>query len=261
MIKFFTATLLVSLLIGCTEIRLARNTATGPSDLEQPHQVNELPSSQGLSTVEKKKRFFAFLSPFIQQEINIIVNQRNRLIKAINQHNDLLWLKALASQYQLTEYNDYPELLRRVDILPIELILAQSANESMWGESRFARKGNNLFGQWCSTQHCGIIPLNRTPGKTHEVATFKHINASIRSYLHNINTHPAYQKLRILRSQLRHLQRPLNAEILATGLENYSERGKNYVAEIQAMIRINIPLIQNTLVFLPENHFLKKHLP
>lgn len=249
MIKLFTATLLVSLLIGCTETRLSHHTDTVPSDLQQPHQVNELPSSQGLSTVDKKKRFFSFLSPFIQQETNIIVNQRNRLIKAINQQNDLPWLNALASQYQLTESNDYPELLRRVDILPIELILSQSANESMWGESRFARKGNNLFGQWCSTQHCGIIPLNRTPGKTHEVAMFKHINASIRSYLHNINTHPAYQKLRILRSQLRHLHRPLNAEILATGLENYSERGKDYVAEIQAMIRLNNPLMQNTLAF------------
>ena len=194
MLKLFTTTLLISLLVSCTEARLSRNTATGPSDLERPHQVTELPPSQGLSTLEKKKRFFAFLSPFIQQETNIIVNQRNRLIKAINQQNDLLWLNALASQYRLTEYNDYQELLRRVDILPIELILSQSANESMWGESRFARKGNNLFGQWCLTQHCGIIPLHRTPNKTHEVATFKHINASIRSYLHNINTHPAYEK-------------------------------------------------------------------
>ena len=94
----------------------------------------------------EEKAFFAFLSPFIQQETNIIVNQRNRLTKAINQQNDLPWLNALAPQYQLTDSNDYPELLRRVEILPIELILSQRANESMWGESRFARKGNNLFG-------------------------------------------------------------------------------------------------------------------
>ena len=39
------------------------------------------------------------------------------------------------------------ELLRRVDVIPPSLVLAQGAIESGWGTSRFARQGNNLYGQ------------------------------------------------------------------------------------------------------------------
>jgi Bax protein len=247
-VKLSTVILFVGLLTGCTETPIHSSAEVKPSNLFQTRQIKELTSSQGLSIREKKKRFFSFLTPLIAQESNIILNQRSRLINAINQKNDNQWLNTLAKQYQLPVDNDYQELLRRVDILPIELILSQSANESMWGESRFAQQGNNLFGQWCFTQHCGIIPLNRDAKKTHEVAIFKHVNASIRSYLHNINTNPAYVKLRTLRSRLRFLQRPLNAKILATGLEKYSERGKDYVSEIQSMIKINHSLIRSGLL-------------
>jgi Bax protein len=253
MVKLFTVILFVGLLTGCTEITIHSSTEVKPNKLYQTRHIKELTSSQGLSIREKKKRFFKFLTPLIAQESNIILNQRSRLINAINEKNDFQWLNTLAKQYQLPDDSNYQELLRRVDILPIELILSQSANESMWGESRFAQEGNNLFGQWCLTQHCGIIPLNRDAQKTHEVATFKHVNASIRSYLNNINTNPAYVKLRTIRSRFRFLQRPLNAEILATGLEQYSERGKDYVAEIQAMIKINQPFIHDSLSQFNEN--------
>ena len=40
------------------------------------------------------------------------------------------------------------KLKRRVDIVPPSLALAQAAEESGWGTSRFAIKGNSLFGQW-----------------------------------------------------------------------------------------------------------------
>ena len=56
----------------------------------------------------------------------------------------------------------FNEMLKRVDIIPISLVLAQAANESSWGESRFAKKGNNYFGMWCYTPKCGIVPQKKT---------------------------------------------------------------------------------------------------
>jgi len=249
MVKLSTVILFVSLLTGCTETAIHSTIEVKPQKFYHTRLITELSSSQGLSIVAKKKRFFNFLTPLIVQENKLILAQRKRLIYAINQKNDREWLKMLAKQYQLPSDNDYQELLRRVDILPTELILSQSANESMWGESRFAQQGNNLFGQWCLTPHCGLTPLNRDTTKTHEVAIFKDVNGSIRSYLHNINTNLAYVKLRNIRSRLRLLQRPLIAEKLATGLEKYSERGEDYVLEIQSMIKTNKALMPDNSVF------------
>ncbi len=31
---------------------------------------------------------------------------------------------------------------------PVSIVLAQAAIESAWGESRFFKKGNNIFGMW-----------------------------------------------------------------------------------------------------------------
>ena len=64
--------------------------------------------------------------------------------------------------------------------------------ESAWGTSRFAREGNNLFGQWCYKTGCGIVPKRRGEGQVHEVASFESVDAAVASYLRNINSHRAY---------------------------------------------------------------------
>ncbi|MDZ7684220.1 MAG: glucosaminidase domain-containing protein [Gammaproteobacteria bacterium] len=58
------------------------------------------------------------------------------------------------------------ELLQRVDVVPASLVIAQAAKESGWGTSRFAREGNNFFGIWCFYEGCGMLPLQRAPGRT-----------------------------------------------------------------------------------------------
>jgi len=165
-------------------------------------------------------------------------------------------LRAMATRYKIKAQDDaelLATLLQRVDAVPASLVLAQAANESGWGTSRFARQGNNLFGIWCFKAGCGLKPLKRTPGLTHEVARFDSVEAGVRHYIHTINTHSAYADLRDIRARARQqaaqpellsvlgedeLQRSMG-EQLAEGLLAYSERGEEYVREIQAMIRVN----------------------
>jgi len=169
----------------------------------------------------------------------------------LNNSSDQQWLQALAAEYevsldgQLTP-KQWQELKSRVDVVPLEMALVQTANESAWGTSRFALKGNNYFGQWCYEKGCGIVPEQRTAGATHEVRSFSDARESVDAYINNINTTRAYAEFRNLRQQSRNKGHALNAEKLALGLKSYSERGMDYVKTIQAMIRSNRELIASS---------------
>ncbi|MEX2489476.1 MAG: glucosaminidase domain-containing protein [Pseudomonadales bacterium] len=131
------------------------------------------------------------------------------------------------------------KLLNRVDVVPASLVVAQAAKESGWGTSRFARQANNFFGIWCFYEGCGIKPSRREEGRTHEVATFRTVEEGTRYYVRTINTHWAYADLRGLRAVARRQNQSFGGERLAVGLVRYSERGTDYVEEIQSMIRVN----------------------
>ncbi len=131
------------------------------------------------------------------------------------------------------------ELLKRVDVIPPALVLAQAASESAYGTSRFSRLANNLFGEWTFTPGAGIVPLDRPDGKTYEVRRFTSVSASVSSYLRNINTHRAYRELREKRAFLRSEGLPLKSLELAEGLMHYSIKGEKYIQSIKNIIRHN----------------------
>ncbi|MFQ5355553.1 MAG: glucosaminidase domain-containing protein [Mariprofundaceae bacterium] len=205
---------------------------------------------------EKKRRFFDFMRPVIVAENNAVMKQRKKVQKLQARHDaghklsrrDQVWLRDLASAYSLKQ-NDFSSdnfwrgLLMRVDTVPVELALAQAANESSWGRSRFAREGNNYFGQWCYSKGCGLVPRERKEGAGHEVAAYASANESVRNYIHNLNTTRAYSKLRQLRFNARQAGKQASAISLANGLDKYSSRGKAYVQDIQSMIRTNRDLM------------------
>ncbi len=134
-------------------------------------------------------------------------------------------------------------LLQRVDVVPPPLALSQAAIESGWGRSRFARQGNNIFGEWCFEPGCGIVPKGRSKGTRHEVARFKSPAGSIRSYVHNLNTHPAYVDFRVARRRQRSSRDTLDAHALAGKLTAYSTLREEYVRRIRSMMRQNVELI------------------
>jgi Bax protein len=204
-----------------------------------------------VSTVSKKHTFFMGLLPMILLANQEIKEEREELLQILKRHkarittaNDRERLEEISKRYglrghPLVDHRARSRLLQRVDTIPPALVLAQAANESSWGTSRFAQLGNNLFGEWTFKPGTGIVPAGRPPGKTYEVRKFSSIYESIRSYMNNLNRHGAYRKLREIRKELRKSGQPVAGTALAEGLLKYSQRGEEYIREIQAMIRQN----------------------
>jgi Bax protein len=196
----------------------------------------------------RKAEFFAFLGPLIEEE-NARVLEDRRALEALAEDSELGWLerhrlRALAEKYRLdTEGMDeravVDALLRRADVVPESLALAQAAKESGWGTSRFARQGYSLFGERCFQAGCGITPEDRDAGLSHEVESFRSPRRSVASYVRNINTHRRYRSFRAARAQLRAAGKRLSGMVLAEQLPAYSERRRAYVEEIKQLIAAN----------------------
>lgn len=217
-------------------------------------RAEPLPDFDSIERIPARKQaFFEYLAPIVRSENERVVEQRRRLLELAESDSqgwfDKRWLARLSADYEVEWNPDAPLeridlLLKRVDAVPVALALVQAATESGWGRSRFAVEGNNLFGHWCYRPGCGIIPARRSSGAGHEVAAFDSVRQSVARYLHNLNTHEAYEPLRRIRVQLRRQERDLDAVALAEGLESYSERREAYVEEIKTVIRVNRPILE-----------------
>ncbi len=215
----------------------------------------ELPDFAAISDVrEKKQAFFRYLEPMIEAHNTRVRMSRRQLEawRAQRAAGDRLGdevravLAVLGERYRVDVPAQGPipmerldALLACVDVIPPSLVLAQAATESAWGTSRFAREANNLFGEWCFTAGCGLVPNRRSQGATHEVERFATVSASIDSYFHNLNSHPAYAELRAIRARARQAASTISGADLAAGLTLYSERGEDYVDELRLIIRVN----------------------
>lgn len=204
--------------------------------------------SQYAAGPERKQVFFDYFAPIIAQENQKILEQREQILALQTKEElasrDVSFLKEIAKQYYIDEFDTdnaahWLTLLRRVDYIPPSLALAQAANESAWGTSRFATQGNNYFGQWCFSEGCGLVPKSRGEGQSHEVAAFDSAQESVERYLLNLNRHDAYVKLRKIRETIRDNENQLKGPALLPGLEKYSERGKHYMEELNDMISFN----------------------
>lgn len=202
---------------------------------------------------EKKQAFFDFVRPSIQIENSLILAERQALlaikasvaIEARYADFEVEQIRQLAEKYRvpnreaLSDNEVLTDLLSRVDVVPEGLALAQAANESAWGTSRFARDYRNFFGLWCFTEGCGVKPRQASAESTHQVAAFDSVRAGVAYYLLTLNSHPAYAALRARRQDLRVAGQAVTGDALAAGLLRYSERGQDYVDEIKQMIRGN----------------------
>lgn len=195
---------------------------------------------------ERKNAFFGYFLPIVQQRNAEILETREQLQqwRENPEQADTGELDDLADRYGMDDFDtqsneDWRNLMRRVDVVPPSLALAQAANESAWGTSRFALEGYNYFGQWCFSEGCGMVPQSRDAGKTHEVAEFGSPRASVYAYIGNLNRNSAYTELRSIRASLRQQGKPITGTALAGGLSRYSERGEEYIKELRSMITFN----------------------
>lgn len=245
-----------SLFLLLLVIGLSRHPWPGPTP-PQPAAVTvdfaaiAAPDFKAIKDIpQRKKAFFDFLRPMIAEQNRQLKEQRAQLQKLgailerkeYLQRAELATLATMAEQYNLQHDDNRTlvnQLLLRVNTIPEAMALAQAASESAWGTSRFAREGNNYFGQWCYSQGCGLVPNRRQRGAAHEVAAFASAYDSVHAYFRNINTHPAYRQFRLLRQQQSAADNALTARALLPGLQKYSERGNAYLEELKTIIRQN----------------------
>ena len=221
---------------------------TVPSVVDKKVDTQVPDFNQFIDVRQKKSAFFDFMKPLIEAENKRILEDREQVIslslKVSLTESDQQWLLKIAKQYgvknsQKQDAVFFETLLSRVDMIPMSLALVQSANESAWGTSRFAREGNNFFGQWCFNKGCGIVPASRPLGEAYEVRKFKNVAESVRSYMNNLNSHFQYDAMREMRQKRRQSGQRVTGPILAQGLYGYSIRGLDYVSELLSMIASN----------------------
>ena len=192
-------------------------------------------------TKKKRELFIKIVLPLILDENQKIMDDRKKLFKILaknfNTVGEKVWLKRRFREYKI-EDQDLSKLKIRMDIIPVSIALAQAANESGWGTSRFALEGNALFGQWTWSKK-GISPANKDPDKTHKILQFQILKASVRAYKNNINTHSAYKEFREVRAQLRQDDKQIVGLDLTKYLKNYAAIGEKYVSILENIIERN----------------------
>ena len=206
-------------------------------------------------TEARKALFINMMLPAVQANNRTLMADREQA-RAIHERVDgggqvtsdeYAWLTEQATRYRLSvpeHAEDISEgwlntLLRRLDIVPADLALAQGALESAWGTSRFAEEANNYFGQWCFRPGCGVVPARRPLGARYEVERFDSLEAAVASYMRNLNSHPAYRELRALRERQRRQGDTPSGHVMAAGLSGYAEIGDTYISHIRSVIRAN----------------------
>lgn len=206
-----------------------------PDDLRQIEQPGE-----------RKILFIKTVLPLILR-VNEMILQDRKILLRLQQRVDSgdalpafegRWLKDKSEEYGLAAL-DIAALVQRVDIIPPSLALAQAAEESGWGTSRFAREGNAIFGQRIWRGSNGMVPVRREPGETFKVRAYDQLIDGVMSYAHNLNGHAAYEDFRRSREKQRQTGQTPGGYELALSLLSYSERGAKYLTTIRKIMRIN----------------------
>ena len=190
---------------------------------------------------QRKEFFIQIVLPLILQENNNIKLDRKRLFGIINKSNNTnlekKWLQKKYKQYGVSS-KDLSTLKIRMDEIPVSLAIAQAAKETGWGTSRFAQEGNALFGQWTWSGE-GLKPKDADKNQGHKVMKFNVLQASVRAYQRNLNTHSSYKNLRKARAELRDNGKALDSLVLVKYLNEYAETGEKYVEVLTQIIKQN----------------------
>ncbi len=228
----------------------------------KPVKIDLLPKEikQIENTKKRKNLFIQIVLPLILEENTRIKVERKKLFAVLNKNNnsdsEIKWLKSKFKQYGVVN-RDLTTLKIRMDEIPVSLAIAQAAKETGWGTSRFALEGNALFGQWTFSGE-GIKPKGADIGDTHKVMKFKVLQASVRAYQRNLNTHSSYREFRKMRAIQRDNQGKLNSLELVNYLDKYAETGLEYTKILKKIIEQNNLTDFDDAELLPSSKKMKK---
>jgi Bax protein len=210
------------------------------------------------NATERQEVFFKYFGRSTQQLNAQIMGDREKIEKLAASPSTIStqagWLKSRAALYGITGDISpafFDALLSRADVVPPGLVLPEAALASGWGTSYEAIEGNNFFALKCFQKNCGLVPRDRAPGQTFEMATFDTPYDSVNNYIFNLNTKDNYAQLRKIRAQLRKTGQPLTGYALAEGLGGALEKDSDYVRKVRDMIRTNH--LDETYGLLPES--------
>ncbi len=236
--------------VSAPELDDTNTTPTSNPVIEVPRcEAKDIPSvlhESGIDYEDKQRVFLDTLLPLVLMENELVAEKRQKMLThfASLARGEALgaeareWLRTLAVEYRvdrdpLQDVEARRALLVRVDIVPVDLALAQAATETGWGSSHSARKDRDLFGMTA-------LRTNRTvrtaSGRLVRAAKFASLREAVRSYIHNLNSHDAYKSLWLIRTKLHNEQKPIQGAVLAAGLTKYSTRGAGYIKQVRTVI-------------------------
>ena len=195
----------------------------------------------------KKTAFVNIMLPKIKKAEKQVLSDRAFIKKFFHKYLFTYSLKArydmerlikISKRYRIKHMYNEAEYLEKIDVIPVSLVLAQAAVESAWGESRFVKEGNNLFGEWTWGKK-GIIPEGRDENATHKLRIFETLDASIARYMLNLNRHRSYTEFRMLRAHKRSLGETFTGIEAAKTMTNYSQMREKYAKLLIKVIKGN----------------------
>ena len=200
-------------------------------ELEKKELERQAKIKNAIPVSVKKANFLKFMLPNVISVFNELYETYLEVEKLININpNDEKILK-LKKEYKVNNNND---LLKALKPHPISIALAQGAMESAWGQSRFFKEANNIFGIWSFSKKDKRIAAGSLRGdKTIYLKKYDTLDESIRHYYKFISTGRAFREFKTL-SYISN--DPL---LLIHKLHRYSEKGEVYVKELRSMINYN----------------------
>lgn len=210
-------------------------TRAGPGG---PVLVSTLPPGfRAVENAERRKTLFlGTLAPLIEAENAQIALERaevEAMIEAERAGRTLTLAEQarrdlLARSYD-APYSDLERLMRRVDVVPPSLALAQAVVATGWGGSDAAVERNALFGR-------GPADAEEADG---DPRRFRTLRASVRNYLRALNTGREFETFRAARAEARAAGEPLDGRALAPHVAAYAESGAAYTASLISLIEEN----------------------
>ena len=248
----FSSTKTSDLEILLNQISLNYNNIT---NLEKLPNFSLLSLPKDLSNIEptsrRKEIFLSSILPLVVKSNLDILNDRKILCEAIknkdNKKKEEIAKKHYIDLSKIEKLMIDNTLIRKIDIVPISLVMAQAAAESGWGTSRFALEGNALFGQWTWDKSKGIQPKFASDQKA-VVRKFETLSDSVKSYLLNLNTHIAYSSMRAKRNRDCNQEKLISGYELANWMGNYAITRDEYIKLLRLIIKKNNLVLLDNLI-------------
>ena len=194
-----------------------------------------------MQTRARKDAFICALLPIAVRMNMEVYSQRLEILRLMAlqksghtlESADDTWIADMKIRYELKVSDSIIELRKRVDIVPLPMLLAQAALESGWGLSRATHDLKNLFGIHASgNQDCAY------GYDTHHacVRRFPTIIAGVSEYIRLLNTGTHYTLFRESRAEMRSTNVALDSDKLVGELGSYNENPTAYVTNIRDMM-------------------------